>query len=302
MNKVFWMLSWSWRLKMKVAYVSCAELPEPDIDQIPFVDALTTAGHQVQVLAWDDPSADWAAHDVAVVRATWNYFDDLQAFRDWVDRVDSLTTLLNPASTLHWNMHKGYLRDLEKAGVPIVPTEFFEIGQDVKIADVCRSREWTKIVIKPTVSAGSFGTRVFDLDEAGHNEAQSFFDRMIREREMMIQVFMDSVNTVGETALVVIDDAVSHAIEKRPRFDDQDESVLLREVITDEMREVADRVLKAAGHDVLYARVDVMPDHDGRLILSELELLEPSLFFPYWPEAMDAFIQGLVKRCASAHS
>lgn len=287
---------------MKVAYVSCAQLPEPDIDEIPVVNALSAAGHQVQVLAWDDPSVDWAAHDVAVVRATWNYFDDLPAFRQWVDRVDSLTTLLNPASTLHWNMHKGYLRELESAGVPIVPTEFFEIAEDTNISDLCSSKGWSKIVIKPTVSAGSFGTRVFDLSNNDHDAAQSFFDDMIQEREMMIQVFINSVETIGETALIVIDGQLTHAIEKRPRFDDQDESVLLRDVISDEMREIAERVLKAAGRDVLYARVDVMPDDDGRLILSELELLEPSLFFPFYPSAVDRFVDGLERRLVTAQS
>jgi len=29
---------------------------------------------------------------------------------------------------LRWNLHKGYLRELEAAGVPIVPTVFLERG------------------------------------------------------------------------------------------------------------------------------------------------------------------------------
>jgi len=104
---------------------------------------------------------------------------------------------------------------------------------------------------------------------------------------------MESVNSVGETALIVIDGELTHAIEKRPRFDDQDESVLLREEISDEMRAFAARVLDAAGKECLYARVDVMPDADGGLVLSELEMLEPSLFFPYCAAAMDVFVRGL---------
>ncbi len=119
---------------------------------------------------------------------------------------------------------------------------------------------------------------------------------MVSERDMMIQVFMDSVETVGETALIVIDGLLTHAIEKRPRFDDQEECVLLRDTISDEMREIADQVINAAGKEHLYARVDVMPGSEGKLLLSELEMLEPSLFFPYCEDAVGVMVRGVERR------
>ena len=119
---------------------------------------------------------------------------------------------------------------------------------------------------------------------------------------MMIQRYIPSVDTVGETALIVIDGELTHAIEKRPRFDDQDEQVFLRESITDEMRSMAELALKAAGKDHLYARVDVIPDEDGSLMLSELEMLEPSLFFPYCERAVEVFVRGVEKRLATVQS
>lgn len=287
---------------MKVAYVSCVELPEPDIDEGPLVGALIGAGHEVVVAAWDDPSVDWAGFDVAVVRATWNYYEDLEGFRAWIDRVDGVTKLLNPAATMRWNLHKGYLLELEAGGVPIVPTSFFEMGEMVDVGAVCRDRGWGRIVIKPTVGAGSFGARAFDLEGGEGEAAQAFMDSMIGERDMMVQEYMESVDTVGETSLVVIDGELTHAIEKKPRFDDQDESVLLREVITDEMRGMVERVLGVAGRDYLYARVDVMPADDGSLVLSELEMLEPSLFFPFCNDAVGVIVRGIEKRNASVHS
>ncbi|MGJ8636370.1 MAG: ATP-grasp domain-containing protein [Phycisphaerales bacterium] len=282
--------------RLRIGYVSCLELPEPDIDEKPLVEAIEGAGHEAVVVAWDDPDVDWGSLDVAVVRATWNYAHAVEAFSAWIDRVDGQTKLLNDASTLKWNLDKRYLLELEEKGVEIVPTAFFERGERKSVGDVAGSRGWGKIVIKPTVSAGSFGTRVFDLVGGELDQAQMFFDEMIARRGMMVQVFMDSVDTVGETAIVVIDGAISHAIEKRPRFDDQDEEVYLRETIDDEMRDVAERVLEAAGRETLYARVDVMPGVDGSLVLSELELLEPSLFFPQFPEARGALVRGIVKR------
>jgi glutathione synthase/RimK-type ligase-like ATP-grasp enzyme len=287
---------------MRIAYVSCVELPEADIDEKPLVDGLNRAGHDAVVAAWDDPDVDWAGFDVAVVRATWNYVHELDAFGAWIDRVDGLTTLMNPAGTMKWNLHKGYLKDLEAGGVPVVPTAFFGVGESVDVVAMAQDRGWKRIVIKPTVGAGSYGTRAFDVDGGEGESAQSFFDSMIDGHEMMVQEFMDSVETVGETSLVVIDGQLTHAIEKRPRFDDQEESVLLRETISDEMRAIVDRVISASGKEYLFARVDVMPGNDGLLLLSELEMLEPSLFFPFCSDAVGVMVRGIEKRNASVHS
>ncbi|MBL4697680.1 MAG: hypothetical protein JKX70_02490 [Phycisphaerales bacterium] len=280
---------------MKIAYVSCAALPEVDIDEQPLVEALVKAGHEPVVAAWDDDSVDWASFDVAIVRATWNYAMKVEAFEAWIDRVDGLTKLLNSKATLKWNLHKEYLCELSDAGVPIIPSVFVDRYMSLDVEEVVELEGWSKIVIKPTVSAGSFGTKSFDLAAGDGEAAQAFFDEMIAMRDMMIQRYMPSVDTVGETALIVIDGELTHAIEKRPRFDDQDEEVYLREDISDEMRMFVKKVLDAAGKEHLYARVDVMPDDDGVLLLSELELLEPSLFFPYCTHAVDAFVQGIGK-------
>jgi hypothetical protein len=280
---------------MRIAYVSCAQLPEPDIDEQPLIDGLIAAGHDAQVVAWDDGDVDWAGFDLALVRATWNYAQHLGEFRAWLERVDAQTRLINPLDTLTWNLHKGYLLELEGAGVPITPSSFFDQQQAASIVPICEERAWSKIVIKPTVSAGSFGTRSFDLCNGESEAAQLFFDEMIQQRDMMIQRYIPSVDTVGETALIVVDGIITHAIEKRPRFDDQDEEVYLRDSISDEMRGMVDKVLNCAGKDYLYARVDVFPAEDGSLMLSELELLEPSLFFPYSSHAVDVFVRGVEK-------
>ncbi|MHA7813642.1 MAG: ATP-grasp domain-containing protein [Phycisphaerales bacterium] len=287
---------------MKIAYVSCKNLPEPDIDEIPLVEGLRSAGHDASVAGWDDESVDWTRFDAILIRATWDYAQHLDAFRAWITRVNEQTTLINPIETLEWNLHKGYLTEMQDAGVPIIPTAFFDRGASASVIELCESRGWARIVIKPTVSAGSFGTRAFDLCKGEAQAAQAFFDEMVTPREMMIQRYIPSVDTVGETALIVIDGELTHAIEKRPRFDDQDEQVFLRESITDEMRSMAELALKAAGKDHLYARVDVIPDDDGTLMLSELELLEPSLFLPHFPDAVGVFVRGMEKRMAARES
>jgi len=69
--------------------------------------------------------------------------------------------------------------------------------------------------------------------------------------------------------------------------------VFLRETLSDEMRGMVDRVISAAGKEALFARVDVMPDNHGLLVLGELEMLEPSLFFPHCEGAVGAMVRGI---------
>lgn len=281
---------------MRIAYVSCKELPEADFDEQPLVEGLIKAGHGVVIVAWDDETVDWARFDLALIRATWNYAHMVEEFEAWIDRAGGLTTLVNSSETLKWNLHKEYLCELSDAGVPIIPTVFADRYISLGVEEVVGREGWSKIVIKPTVSGGSYKTKVFDLAEGELESAQAFFDEMIGERDMMIQRYMPSVDTVGETALVVIGGELTHAIGKRPRFDHQEEEVYLREEISDEMRAFAERVLGAAGKEYLYARVDIIPDDDGAMMLSELEMLEPSLFFPQFPAAVDAFVDAVAKR------
>lgn len=283
---------------MLIAYVSCLKLPEPDPDQRPLVEALQASGHRVEVVAWDDPGVDWSRYDVALPRATWNYPDHASAFMDWTDRVASRTRLLNSPQVVRWNMHKGYLRHLEAKGVPVIPTAYLDKGDDADLDALSASRGWDKIVIKPCVGCGSKGTRVFTLseDRAG---ASAYLASSLVKQDMMVQRYMEQVDREGETALIVIDGQLTHAVEKKPRFHGQDESVSLRDSVSGAQRDFAKRVLDAAGREYLYARVDVIPDDDGGMLLSELEMIEPSLFFPQFPAAVGVFVRGVERMMSS---
>ena len=105
----------------------------------------------------------------------------------------------------------------------------------------------------------------------------------------MVQPYVSSVDTDGETGLIYIDGAFSHAIRKGP---------LLRTpgIATDQLWAIEDITPRAPDaeerasrrqcwtrfpgpeHELLYARVDVVRGGDGAPLLLELELAEPSLF------------------------
>ena len=284
---------------MRVGIVTCKVLPEPDPDQEPLIEALRAAGADAELLPWDDDSADPADFDLCVIRSTWNYYRQPEAYERWLVDADKRTTLLNPLGVMQRNMHKGYLDELRDAGIPVIPTAFVEKGGPASVEAVLDERGWDDVVIKPAVSAASYKTRRYrkaDLDGA-----QGFLEGITTDRDAMIQKFMPEVQDSGERCMVWIAGEFTHSIRKEPRFDDGEERVSDAIMLDDEELAFGERVMSLVEGELLYGRVDVIRDHDGGLRLSELELLEPSLFLIQHPPAMERLVEAIVERARDLH-
>jgi hypothetical protein len=279
---------------MKVALATCVKPPEPDADEALLVGALEAAGATVRLLAWDSPAEAANAGELVVIRSTWNYFEDVDAFLAWVERTGEDARLFNPTAIVKGNARKTYLRDLERRGVAVVPTEYVSKGQPRGIRDIMRERAWEKIVIKPVVSAGSFQTQCFDASRT--DDAQRFLDELTARRDAMVQRWMPSVETHGERSLVWIDGEVTHAVRKSPRFVGSAAGVSAEAPIAPDERAFAEYVLEPIAKELLYARVDMVRDDSGALRLMELELIEPSLFLKQCPRALDRLTGAIVRR------
>jgi hypothetical protein len=280
-----------------VALVTCLELPEPDPDEELLSHALRQAGIRAELLAWDDPHADPGAFDLCVLRSCWNYYEDPQAFLAWIAAAASCSRLANPADVVRWNLHKRYLQRLEAADVSIIPTVWFKQGETVDLVATMRAHGWSDVAVKPAVSAGSFCTRRFRVDQVG--EGQAFLVALVRERDAMVQRYMPAVEGVGERALVWIDGEFTHAVRKHPRFSGGVERVSDALAVSDQEKAIANRALSCVDGELLYARVDVMNDDEGDLLVSEIELMEPSLFLLQCPAALERFVNAIGRRCSS---
>lgn len=81
-------------------------------------------------LAWtgpwrDDPSVDWSAYSLVIVRTTWDYHLDgkRNAFRQWLTHLEQIhTQVQNPPAIMKWNMDKKYLEELSLHGIPTPKT------------------------------------------------------------------------------------------------------------------------------------------------------------------------------------
>ncbi|WP_428261127.1 ATP-grasp domain-containing protein [Haliangium sp.] len=281
---------------MDIALVTCETLPEPDRDQLPLSEALTAAGIDFALWAWEDQGLDWSRPRLALLRSTWNYPLAASAFLAWAERAAALTRLYNPLPVVRWNAHKGYLLELAAAGVPVTPTALVPQGSSDTLSALLAARSWDEVVIKPAVSAASYRTLRVGRGDLAAGEAH--LAALVAERDVLVQPYLASVDDYGERALVWIDGELTHAVRKAPRFEGGSESVSEQAVaISAEEAALAQRTLALAREHLdaplLYARVDVAPGPDGRPVVMELELVEPSLFFAQGPAALERLVAAL---------
>ncbi len=271
----------------RIAIATAAEFPDLDEDGSVLIDALAERDLAAEPAVWSDADVDWAAYDLVLVRATWDYAPRRDEFVAWARRVESATRLANSAAVIEWNTDKTYLRALADAGLPVVPTDWLTPG------DTFTPPGHDEYVVKPAISAGSKDTNRYRAGEHDDWAATHANDLVRVGRTVMIQPYLRNVDTAGETALLYFGGSFSHAVRKGPLLTPamepvagayREEEIETREPSAAE-HEIAYAVLDAladlapAGRDSLpYARVDLVPDHDGRPILLELELVEPSMF------------------------
>lgn len=289
-----------------IALVTCAEIPDLEGDDRLLIEPLATLGYATDAVIWDDPSVDWARYRLAVLRSPWDYPPRRDEFVAWAA---SVPRLANPASAVGWNTDKRYLGELSAAGVAVVPTAWVEPGDDWRPSD---EGNW---VIKPSISAGSKDTGRYDLSVASDREhADAHVQRLLAAgRTVMVQPYLDAVDTYGETALLFAGGRFSHAIRKGPMLDGPDlgptdydaglykpEVISPREPSTAELA-LAERVLAAVPPRLgalLYARVDLIPGPDGEPMLIEVELTEPSLFLGFADGAAQRFAEAIAAAAA----
>ena len=240
--------------------------------QIALGDLMVTCSSQPWSLPIDGD------YDLICPLVVWGYHEEAQAFRAVCQEIKSRgLRMLNPPDIIAWNVDKHYLRDLADDGVRIIPTVFCpSIDQDALRAARADFGQLS-LVIKPTISAGAKDTFICDDDDLSRAATGA----------VMIQPFMQSIQSEGEWSLLFLGGVFSHAILKTPKAGDfrsqPDYDARLQTLAPPEdALDLAYQALDYVGRDhLLYARVDMVRDHEGRFCLMELELIEPDLYLGY---------------------
>lgn len=275
-------------------FVTYADLPDLDPDDRMGADELERRGYSVAAAVWNDDGVDWERAGTVIIRSTWDYHRHFDGFMRWIDRLSAVTDLWNPPPLLKRNAVKTYLRDLSARGVPVVQTEWIERGSKTDLARLLEGRGWTKAVVKPVIGLATSGVRIV---QAGDREGQTHLDSLLQTGGAMVQPFLESVATYGERALVYLGGAYSHAARKEAfqRLAIVGEAGEVPAVATAEERAAADLAVATLDSPWLYARVDVVPGDDGRPVVMEFELIEPTLFLSLAAGAPQRFADAVIR-------
>jgi hypothetical protein len=273
-------------------------MPVPDPESGLLVTALAARGLHAGLVAWD-AAIDWSATPLVALRTPWDYVQRHEQFLGCVREIAAVTTLVNDASLVAWNIHKRYLAELEQAGVPVVPLAVVPKGADAAARDAARTAFGSQIVIKPAISAGAYGTIRVD---AASERAREHLARLVGEGDALVQPYLAEVEA-GEVSLMFFGGAFSHAVRKVPAGGDfrvHAEYGGSVEVVspTGAEQDVATAALRAAPAAATYARIDLVTTGDGPLLM-EAELIEPELFLPFDPGAAARFA-GVLAGCLAA--
>jgi glutathione synthase/RimK-type ligase-like ATP-grasp enzyme len=281
-----------------VLCATCESIPNLAEDDQALIAPLATRGIEARASVWSDASVPWSSADAVLIRSCWDYHLRPEEFLRWIASLEKAgVRVWNLPAMLRWNADKIYLRELERKGVPIVPTLWPEAG--FQLRQELRSRGWKKAVVKPRVSATSHRTVLTSAEEA--NDAQALVNDLLRGPGVMVQEYMEEVSTRGEWSLIFFSGQFSHAVIKTPRSGDfrvQHDFGGSEQIADapDPVIQAASRVIAAVEGIPLYARVDGV-EARGQFFLMELELIEPALFLKLSEGAAGRFAEAIADRC-----
>ena len=263
--------------------------------------ALATEGIAVEPMAWTDHIEDGsrlAAFPLVLPQIVWGYHRDharwVKACATWEA---AGVRMRNPPSVLTWNSDKSYLGRLAERGVAMPQTQWVE-GVTQADVDTAFDRFGTgTVVVKPRVSGGAWQTLRLSRGE-----------QMLGAPDgaAMIQPYLPSIETEGETSLLIFGGQLSHVVNKRPVNGDfriqvqyGGQYVALPEP-PEGAWDLAQQTLAAIDEDLLYARIDTARGPDGGWLLMEAELIEPDFYLGSAPEGGRRFAAAVKARLAQA--
>jgi glutathione synthase/RimK-type ligase-like ATP-grasp enzyme len=229
---------------------------------------------------WDDPNVNWQQFDLVMLKSPWDYFNRPFEFSAWLDKLDNeRVRVMNPLNIVRWNMDKIYLRELENARIPVIPTVWLDKGSVCDIHYLFSYFKSEKIVVKPRISGGSYNT--FIITRSEEDIFTEKINQLLLTENFMAQPFLEEIKN-GEASFIFFGGKFSHAVKKIPKegdfrvqhyFGGRIESYTASTGIFEQAKNVNDHFATKC----LYARVDGI-EINGKLHIIELELIEPFLF------------------------
>lgn len=269
-----------------VALATCDLWPEAGRGLRLLITALEARGLEVAVLPWQtEDQAPFLKAPLILPLCVWDYARSPEAFRFWVRSLAAEgAPFANAPELMLWNMDKAYLTDLAAKGLPTPPSLLLEDPSAEDLAAHMETRGWPSAVLKPAIGQSGNGVQHFELAE------RAFWPEPPRGG-LILQPWLPEILSAGETSLIFLEGCFSHAVLRAPaegewRANSQYGVRVSPVEPPPGAVELGLRALSLLPHRPFYARVDGLARREG-FLLTELELIEPALFFDLHPEAAE---------------
>lgn len=278
---------------MKIALATCGRLPEMSDSDKKLIPEFAKHNIEAVPIIWDDPEILWENFDVVIIRNTWDYYTKFPQFVEWLNILEAKEVkVLNDLKIIRKNSHKFYLKDIIEKGFRVIPTIFLNNKSEIYDDDLLKYR---KMVLKPAVSAGSYKTEILSVGDLNSNNIRS----KTSEGDWLLQPFLPEIQTEGEISMIFFGNEYSHSIIKKPtegdfRVQKQFGGKYLPYTPDQKLLSELNPVFKVFGEQFLFGRIDgVMLG--GKFHIMEIEMLEPDLYFDFFPEKVGLFCEKAVE-------
>lgn len=252
-------------------------------------------GWEVTTVPWRS-SPDWDQYDAVYICTPWDYPQYADEFVQVLENIEaSDAVLINPLPIVHWNLDKSYMKDVASRGDDIVPSSWYDGFRAEDVPGFFAGHSVDKVVIKPAIGGNAADTYVLSNpigDDLLARLASTFADR-----RFFVQPFIENILTEGEYSLFFFNGRYSHTIVKIPaagdfRVQEEHGGEIVATEPPDGLLEIGQRVFGHIEPLPVYGRGDWVRGPDGRFLLMELELIEPSLYLRTNPGSAARFAQA----------
>lgn len=267
---------------MRCAYLTMDNTDGWVIDSHLSIAPMRSLGWSIDMVPWRSAGVAWDEYDAVYINTPWDYPDDPDAFLGLLETIDaSSAVLVNDISLVRWTIGKTYLRDLEARGADIVPSLWYDAFHRRMFPGFFDMHATDRIIVKPVVSTNANNTFLLGRDAPAGVLTQ--IERTFASRPLVVQPFMQNVQGEGEFSLFFFSNEFSHAILKTPkdrdfRVQEEHGARIVAAEPEQALLAAASKVLALVEPVPVYARGDFVRRPDGRFLLMELELIEPSLY------------------------
>ncbi len=180
--------------------------------------AISQLGYQSEVLDWENPNVDWQSRKCVFIGPVWGYSKKGNTFHDWLNKIKELgLKTINSMEFLDWNVNKTYVRDLQDAKIPVVPTYIEQSPDKASLGKLLTKaqKHWGTIdvIFKGVVGAGGFDYHHFDPTKP--HEAKEHIETLLQKNNgVVIQPFWKEISRIGEFSFVFVGNTLSHCYLK----------------------------------------------------------------------------------------